>query len=79
MIMQTSAFFKVGGFDERYFLYLEDADLTRSMSSVGQCVHYPIAFIVHKWGKGNYKSLKLLLVNILSTYYYFIKWGLALW
>ena len=47
MIMQSSAFFSVGGFDERFFLYLEDADLTRSMSSIGQCVHYPepISFI----------------------------------
>ena len=29
-------FIAIGGFDERYFLYLEDADITRSLSSVGR-------------------------------------------
>ena len=38
MFVRSSAFEKVGGFDERYFLYLEDADLTRVLSLVGKCI-----------------------------------------
>ena len=75
MIVQTDAFFRCGGFDERYFLYLEDADLSRSLCQYGQCVHLPIESVVHTWGKGNYKKLSLVLVNLQSAWIYFTKWG----
>lgn len=79
MLMRSEAFLKVGGFDERYFLYLEDADLTRSLAREGRCVHLPVAAVVHGWGRGNYRDLRLMLVNLISAWRYFRKWGLALW
>ena len=79
MLVKSSSFEAVGGFDERYFLYLEDADLTRMLSSEGRCVHLPIASVVHFWGRGNYRSWRLLFVNIISAWRYFRKWGWALW
>ena len=79
MVARSSAFESVGGFDETYFLYLEDADLTRLMSKFGRCVHYPHASVVHRWGRGNYRSIYLMFVNLLSAYRYFSKWGLKLW
>ena len=56
MIIDSSVFINSGGFDERYFLYLEDADLTRSLSNFGRCIHFPYSQITHKWGRGNYKE-----------------------
>ena len=79
MIMDSSIFIKSGGFDERYFLYLEDADLTRKLSSFGRCVHFPYSSVTHKWGRGNHKDLQLSIVNIISACKYFFKWGLTLW
>ena len=79
MLMRSDAFRKTGGFDERYFLYLEDADLTRSLKQEGRCMHLPIVEIVHNWGRGNYRNMKLMLVNIVSSWHYFQKWGWALW
>lgn len=79
MVVRSQAFLKVGGFDERYFLYLEDADLTRMLAREGRCVHLPVAAVVHGWGRGNYHNLKLMLVNLASAWSYFRKWGLALW
>ena len=79
MIVRTSAFVDVGGFDERYFLYLEDADITRSISAKGRCLYFPLASVTHSWGRGNYKSIKLMLVNLLSAWTYFTKWGWKLW
>lgn len=79
MLMRSDDFQRVGGFDERYFLYLEDADLTRSMARWGRCVHLPVASVVHGWGRGNYRNVKLMLVNIVSAWQYFCKWGWALW
>lgn len=79
MVMRSDSFRTVGGFDERYFLYLEDADLTRRLAREGRCVHLPVASVVHEWGRGNYRNLALMAVNLVSAWLYFRKWGLALW
>ena len=79
MLIRSEAFRRVGGFDERYFLYLEDADLTRTLARDGRCVHLPVAGVVHGWGRGNYRNLVLMAVNLASAWHYFRKWGWALW
>ena len=79
MLTRSEAFRRAGGFDERYFLYLEDADLTRSLAREGCCVHLPVASVVHGWGRGNYRNLGLMAVNLASAWHYFRKWGWALW
>ena len=78
MLMRTSAFLAVGGFDESFFLYLEDADLTRRMALMGRTVHLPEASISHYWGRGNHRSKRLTLVNFQSAWIYFRKWGIRL-
>jgi GT2 family glycosyltransferase len=79
MLIRSDAFCRAGGFDERYFLYLEDADLTRTLAREGRCVHLPVAGVVHGWGRGNYRNLGLMAVNFSSAWHYFRKWGWALW
>lgn len=79
MLIRTEAFLGVGGFDDRFFLYLEDADITRRVAEFGRCVHLPVASVVHSWGKGNYRSFRLMAVNLISAWHYFRKWGLSLW
>ena len=79
MLIRSAAFRRVGGFDERYFLYLEDADLTRSLARDGRCVHLPLAGVVHGWGRGNYRNLWLMAVNLASAWHYFRKWGWKIW
>jgi GT2 family glycosyltransferase len=79
MIIRHQAFAAVGGFDERYFLYLEDADITRRLSALGRCVHLPVARVCHEWGRGNHRSLKLTLVNLQSAWIYFTTWGWRWW
>lgn len=79
MLIRSDAFKAVGGFDSRFFLYLEDADITRKLRQVGRCVHLPIESIQHEWGRGNYRSFRLVLVNLHSAWLYFTKWGWRLW
>ena len=79
MLIRSEDFRRIGGFDERYFLYLEDADITRSLARDGLCVHLPVGNVVHGWGRGNYHNLRLVVVNLVSAWHYFRKWGLSLW
>ncbi len=48
MLIRRDRFVEVGGFDERYFLYWEDADLCRRLRSRGYETRYvPAAQVVH--------------------------------
>lgn len=37
IVFRSDLYRRVGGFDERYFMYLEDADICRRLASVGWC------------------------------------------
>jgi len=51
MLVRRDAFERAGGFDERYFLYWEDADLCRRLRALGYYIRYvPGAVAVHRVG-----------------------------
>jgi GT2 family glycosyltransferase len=75
MLLRRNALQEVGFFDERFFMYFEDLDLTRRIHERYQTVYYPYATITHRHEKGSYKSAKLLYYGILSAILYFNKWG----
>lgn len=79
LFVRSDAYAEVGGFDPAYFLYLEDADLTRRLRHLGRCLHLPIAAVTHGWGRGSHRSLWLTLVNFWSAFIYFRRWGFRLW
>lgn len=79
LFVRSNAYASVGGFDPAYFLYLEDADLTRRLRPLGRCLHLPIAAVTHGWGRGSHRSLWLTLVNFWSAFIYFRRWGFRLW
>lgn len=66
---------KMGGFDERYFMYMEDIDLSRRSLRYFRNVFYPHVTIQHFYEKGSYKSIKLTLIHLISAVKYFTKWG----
>lgn len=75
MFLRTNILKKVGLFDERFFMYLEDTDLTRRIHKVAKTIYFPYIHIYHEYGKGSYKNFKLLYYNIDSAIKYFNKWG----
>ena len=75
MFLRSSVLQQTGLFDERYFMYMEDVDLCRRIGEVSQTVMLPDVSIVHGYGKGSYKSLRLLLFHLQSAVRYFQKWG----
>lgn len=76
LVIRTTLFKEVGGFDERYFMYMEDADLSKQINKKTEVMYYPYTSVVHKWERGSHKNLKLLTYHIKSMVRYFNKWGI---
>lgn len=72
--IRTDIFRKIGGFDERYFLYSEDADLTREAQSYGRTVYLPHISVTHLWERAYMKSGRYFLIQLSSMFKYFRKW-----
>lgn len=76
MLCRTEVLRAVGGFDPRYFLYFEDADLSRRIQAAGyKTVYYPHVRITHLWQRASQKRLLMALVFMVSGIKYFHKWG----
>lgn len=74
LVIQTELFKRLGGFDERYFLYMEDADLCKRVNEVSRLMYCPDATVVHAWDRGSHKSGKLFMLHVKSMFSYFSKW-----
>ena len=75
MLFRTSALRKIGLFDERFFMYPEDIDITRRMHAEYRTIFFPGATIVHDHAKESYKSKKMLWIHLTNLIKYFNKWG----
>lgn len=74
MLLRTDILQKIGGFDDGYFMYFEDADLARRVNEISECVYYPYAIVNHVWGRESKRNFKLMCVHINSMFRYFYKW-----
>ena len=75
LLARTSHLQKIGGFDERFFMYMEDIDLSRRSLRYFKNIFYPYVTIQHFYEKGSYKSRKLTIIHLISAIKYFTKWG----
>jgi GT2 family glycosyltransferase len=77
MLFKTKDFKQLKGFDKRYFLYMEDADICRKIDDSGKKkLYYPNIEITHQHQKGSSKSIKLFFYHLSSAFKYFLKWGI---
>lgn len=50
---------ELNGFDSRYYMYFEDADLSRRIINQGyKVMFYPLTYVKHDWHRENTKSLR---------------------
>ena len=65
----------MGGFDEHYFMYVEDADLTQKMRTTGKAYLVPQYTAIHAWHRAAHRSLKPFLWQTGSLLRYFPQVG----
>jgi GT2 family glycosyltransferase len=75
MFFRVSALKDVGLFDERFFMYGEDIDLSRRMHEKYRTMFFPGASIVHAHAAESRTSKKMLKIHIVNLIRYFNKWG----
>ncbi len=75
MFLRTEALKEVGLFDERFFMYPEDIDLTRRVHQQFKTIYYPLISIKHQNPKASYKDNKLFFIHTVNLIKYFNKWG----
>ncbi len=73
-IVRTDLFREIGGFDERYFLYMEDADLSRTVRKTHKVIFDPEVRVTHLWHRASGHSAKALKLHLASARKYFAKW-----
>lgn len=79
MLIRRDIFDAIGGFDERFFMYFEDSDLTRRVRARARARYVPEAKIIHCWARGSHTNWRLTLVTLKSAWKYFQKWGWKWW
>lgn len=75
MMLRIDALKDVGLFDERFFMYPEDIDLTRRIHEKWTTLFYPALSICHAHAAESRTSRKMLGIHIANMVKYFNKWG----
>jgi GT2 family glycosyltransferase len=75
MFLRTSVLHKIGVFDERFFMYPEDIDLSRRIAQFADVSYVPDFIITHKYGGATRKSLRMFIIHAFNMCRYFNKWG----
>jgi GT2 family glycosyltransferase len=75
MLFRMSSLRDIGLFDERFFMYPEDIDITRRMHAVHRTLFFPDATIIHDHARASYSSGRMLRIHIVNLIRYFNKWG----
>lgn len=73
-MVRTAALKKVHGYDRRYFMYFEDADLSRKLRQYGDLVYHPGMHVYHAWKRDNVRSAKGMRIFLTSMVKYYRKW-----
>ena len=71
-MFRRTAYEKVGGLDESYFMYAEDAEWCARLKSEGKIIYLPSVEILHYHGASSESSMKISTKWLDATFRYFL-------
>ena len=74
-LFRLEALEKVGLYDEKFFMYFVDFDLSRRIHAMFKTIYYPEVSVMHAHERGAAKNFKLFRIFALSAITYFNKYG----
>ncbi len=74
-LLNLEAIKKIGMYDDKFFMYFEDWDLSRRMHQKYKTIYFPEVAIYHGYESGANKSSRLFKIFVNSAITYFNKWG----
>lgn len=75
LLFRNEVLRECGVFDERFFMYPEDIDITRRVHQRWRTMYWPGVSIVHEHAAASRKSRRMLWIHISNMVRYFNKWG----
>ena len=75
MLCRTELLQQVKGFDNNYFLYFEDFDLSLRLGKIADIAYVPLMRITHSGGHATGKGFRHLLMFLKSAIYFFNSHG----
>lgn len=75
LLARTQILHDLGGFDERFFMYMEDLDLVRRIGDRWETNYVPGVSVSHGYQRASLTDGKLQKIHIQSAVSYFRKWG----
>lgn len=74
-LFRVEALKTVGLYDDGFFMYFEDWDLSRRMHQKYKTIYFPLVSVYHGYESGANKSKRLFKIFVQSAKRYFNKWG----
>ena len=74
-LLNLEAIKKIGFYDDAFFMYFEDWDLSRRMHQHYKTIYFPLVSVFHGYKSGANKSHVLFKIFVSSAITYFNKWG----
>ena len=74
-IFNVKALKEIGGYDDRFFMYFEDWDLSRRMNKKYKTLYFPNVSITHNYESGANHNKRLFKIFVQSAVKFFTKWG----
>jgi GT2 family glycosyltransferase len=74
-LLSLKAIEDVGMYDDKFFMYFEDWDLSRRIHKKYKSVYFPKVSVFHGYDSGANKNKRLFKIFINSAITYFNKWG----
>lgn len=76
-MIRTAVLKQVHGYDTRFFMYFEDADLSRRLRQHGTLVYHPGMWVCHAWKRENTRNWRGICIFLTSMWKYFRKWRVS--